>query len=722
VPPFRATALLAALTAAAAVLPTAAYAADAGPRESLVLQLAAAPDRLLPAAATRAAAEDAARGLGLRVDGSDATSVRVSGPAASVSATFPPADERRGAVRVTPAAFASSVALVVDPGDRTAVASPHATFSGSDFAAAYGAPVPGGYPRVRPSLGPQTPVIATLQLSGWEPELLTRYARDFVYTGDAGYDPVASAQYVGVPVDRPERWNPRIDTDAQGNPEDDGDGEVALDQEALLAAAPAARQRAYFATNSAAGYLAALNRVLADVASGLPIVAFSTSWGSCEPLYAPSYLLQVEDALRRLSAAGVTLFAASGDDGLADCSAAGNDAPAVDYPASSPQVVGVGGTSHPNGPGSPAPDTAWSSPARQRGSGGGVSTIFARPSWQAAAGFGPARQVPDLALVADLATGFGVYTAAHDSNGNPRLVGPDPAGGTSLSAPLAAAMLTNVLTARGFGAGQVRGLGDIHRALYAAALGTPGAFTDVVAVTANTPLTIAPPAPGYDRSTGLGTPNWSALAPALFAPAPPAPSAPPVGVPALSTGSVPLRLAPVGPAVLGYYVDTVDSGCAGVPVAPPVTQNLPEGVTRLFVRALSPALVCSPATVVSAAVGRDDRKAVRSRGWALKGNGSAFAGTYLESNQRGATASWSVTGRSFAVLLDTSRASGVADILLDGRVVRRVDLARTSGWATRVPVGSASRARHTVTVRVLGQPGAGSRSAAVRVDGLLTLS
>lgn len=716
----------------AAILPSPVLAApgpQAGQR-TLVLHLATAPAApvqraeraaalrgLLPAVRTRFEAEQALGRLGVRITGGDAASVRITGPAARLDRLFPRADSLIGAARRTPVELAASVSLVLDADDRRPVARARATLTGADLTSAYAVPLPGGYPRSRPTITAQTPVIASLQLSGWDNELLRIAASQQVFTADPGYDPIASGQYVGVGVDRAERWN--RDTD-----DDEGDAEVALDQQAILAAAPAARQRAYFGTNSAQGYLAVLERVLGDVVAGVPIVAFSTSWGACEQTYSLTYLAQVERVFERLTAAGVTLFAASGDDGTRDCAAMGSDELAVDYPASSPSVLGVGGTTHPNGAGPALPDTAWSAPARGRGTGGGQSVLFARPSWQARSGSGEARQVPDFALPADIQDGFSIYTADHPG-GRKVIRGPDPVGGTSLAAPLAAAMLTDTLIARGFPDGDVRGLGSIHRQLYAAAQDTPGAFTDVVAALANSPATIAPPGVGYDRATGLGTPDWTVLLGPLVAGPPPGLGRPGLSVPTRSTGLLRVGLiAPRGATVAAYYVSASDDGCRGTPLpGPTASLRVPEGVGKVYARALTTDLVCGPATSKVVTVPTDDRKALRRGSWSLRRTPQAFAKTYLQSSAAGATTSWTVTGRDFSVLVGTQRDGGLFDVLIDGRVVRsRVDTAaQQTRWAVPVRLSAPTRARHTVTVRVLGLPGRGSASTLVRVDGLIVV-
>ena len=110
-------------------------------------------------------------------------------------------------------------------------------------------------------------------------------------------------------------------------------------------------------------FTAALVRTVDD---HLPISVLSTSWGACEIKgNRVSTIVALEQRLRALTAAGVTVTAASGDSGRYDCS---NDAPgqvdntdAVDFPASSPFVLSVGGTTHAVA-NPPVADTAYTDP------------------------------------------------------------------------------------------------------------------------------------------------------------------------------------------------------------------------------------------------------------------------------------------------------------------------------------------------------------------------
>jgi kumamolisin len=156
--------------------------------------------------------------------------------------------------------------------------------------------------------------------------------------------------------------------------------------------------------------------------------------------------------------------------------------------------VAVGGTTR--WPGSN--DSGWGGLYGNvyEGSGGGASQVFARPGYQANVGtsYGNHRLVPDIAAVADPATGYKVYAGGQYST----------LGGTSLAAPATTAMFVNSLQYPG-----LRGRGDIHLYLYDA---PAGAIKDVTVETVNQSA-LHPAKPGYDLSTGLGVPVWNTLGP-----------------------------------------------------------------------------------------------------------------------------------------------------------------------------------------------------------------
>src|SRR6516165_451420 len=98
--------------------------------------------------------------------------------------------------------------------------------------------------------------------------------------------------------------NPGVDLNA--------DGEVMLDIEVAGAVAPRARQRVYFAPNTDAGFLAAVQAAVHD--SIRPCV-ISISWGKAEAHWTPQSLQAFESAFVDAANLGIPVTVASGDDG-----------------------------------------------------------------------------------------------------------------------------------------------------------------------------------------------------------------------------------------------------------------------------------------------------------------------------------------------------------------------------------------------------------------------
>jgi kumamolisin len=243
----------------------------------------------------------------------------------------------------------------------------------------------------------------------------------------------------------------------------------------------------------------------------------------------------MQPILQSLVAAGVNIFSASGDGGIYDCSSSllglgggggllgGGKSTDVDFPASSPWVIGVGGTrlmsvtspSTTNN-GHNWSETAWgcvssSDCANNGGSGGGQSSTFKAPGYQTRfvtnAPFRgrTGRMVPDIAANADSGTGFLTTTS---SNGKEQVA---QVGGTSLAAPVSAALFVDLLASLG----RTRGVGDLHGGLYRA-YSTHHAIRDIhsgsngaAGDSPNDPSTSA--AFGYDTVTGIGAVLWSGL-------------------------------------------------------------------------------------------------------------------------------------------------------------------------------------------------------------------
>jgi subtilase family serine protease len=208
----------------------------------------------------------------------------------------------------------------------------------------------------------------------------------------------------------------------------------------------------------------------------------------------------------------VTLVAATGDDGVGETKRDGAlyPTPQVEWPASDPLVVAVGGTrlgkQPPSAPTAPA--TSWP------GSGGGRSAVFARPPWQRTVSgvAGRWRAIPDISLDASDASGLELYIT-------PRVLGPGAEkwqkfDGTSLATPLFAGVVALADQAAG------RPLGPVSPLLYQLAAQHDPGIIDVQGPGntfryRGTTVRGFPAGPGYDLVTGLGTIDAAKLVPDL---------------------------------------------------------------------------------------------------------------------------------------------------------------------------------------------------------------
>jgi subtilase family serine protease len=149
----------------------------------------------------------------------------------------------------------------------------------------------------------------------------------------------------------------------------------------------------------------------------------SQSWGTAEnTLFTPAgekVLKSFEQFYERAAAENVTVLAAAGDSGTENIDVNGNSYPfpTVDFPASSPYVTAVGGTSlHLDQNGNYQSETVWNnSPTGPGATGGGVSQYFAEPLYQRLLGrklqneLAGHRGIPDVAFNADPFTPVWVY-------------------------------------------------------------------------------------------------------------------------------------------------------------------------------------------------------------------------------------------------------------------------------------------------------------------------
>lgn len=286
-----------------------------------------------------------------------------------------------------------------------------------------------------------------------------------------------------------------------------------------------------------------------------PIV--SSSYGACEADLETSALASYSQLLQQGSAEGMTIVAAAGDSGATDCdvnvgSAVGGLA--VDFPASSPLVTGVGGTTLNEGTGTYwsttngvnagsatgyIPEVVWNddNAAGLDATGGGASDYFSKPSWQTGTGVPKdySRDVPDVSLAASIVhDGYLICSGSTNcTNGFSNASGGFVvSGGTSVGAPAFAGLVALIEQETGG-----KPLGNVNPTIYALANNSTYAgsvFHDVTSGTNASPCasgsvncaaggTIGFAATaGYDQATGWGSvdagnlvADWGLVTPAV---------------------------------------------------------------------------------------------------------------------------------------------------------------------------------------------------------------
>jgi kumamolisin len=272
------------------------------------------------------------------------------------------------------------------------------------------------------------------------------------------------------------------------------DGEVELDIEVAGAVAPGAEIAVYFAPNTDQGFIDAVTSAVHD--ANLKPDIISISWGGPEHSWTAQASEALNSACQDAAAMGITVLAASGDDGADD----GTSAPTVDFPAASPYVIGCGGTKLKLSGDSISSEQVWNELSSNEGAtGGGVSEIFSLPTYQQAARVPAApngfvgRGVPDVAADADPESGYKVVVDGQES----------VIGGTSAVAPLWAGLLARINQALG------KNVGYVNPLLYSAA--AESTFHDITSGS-NGDYSAGP---GWDACTGLGTPDGAELLAAL---------------------------------------------------------------------------------------------------------------------------------------------------------------------------------------------------------------
>lgn len=270
-------------------------------------------------------------------------------------------------------------------------------------------------------------------------------------------------------------------------------GEISLDVEWAHAIAPGANIVLVEAnSNSLSNLLTAVN--YAATKTGASVV--SMSWGGSEFSSETAY-----DSY--FNHPGVTFVASSGDQG----------AP-TSWPAVSPNVLAVGGTTLTQNPDGTYSETGWSD------SGGGISVYESKPTYQSKVTQSSTnRSNPDVAYNADPNTGFAIYDTVPYS----RQTGWFEVGGTSAGAPQWAALIAIANQGRALNSTNNTPLSGVSQTLPALYNMSASDFHDITSNTNNTGTPYLAGS-GYDLVTGRGTPYANLVVQAL--------------VGALSTGDV----------------------------------------------------------------------------------------------------------------------------------------------------------------------------------------
>ena len=263
-----------------------------------------------------------------------------------------------------------------------------------------------------------------------------------------------------------------------GSSDTSGDGEWDLDTQDIVGMTGGVQQLVLYdaASLSDSDLTPDYNAVVS--ANAVPVI--NVSLGECET-NAPT---STDDQIfQQAQAQGQTFSVSSGDSGADEC---GNGGTTPSYPASSPYVVAVGGTTlYTNNTTSWSDETVWS------GTGGSPSTIEQIPSWQQGVGQNGSssnRGVPDIAFDADPSTGSLVIV-----DGATQQIG-----GTSLASPLFVGAWALIVQAKGSNPGFAAPL------IYSdAASNYSTDFHDVTSGNNNGESAAA----GWDYTTGFGSLN-----------------------------------------------------------------------------------------------------------------------------------------------------------------------------------------------------------------------
>ncbi len=310
-----------------------------------------------------------------------------------------------------------------------------------------------------------------------------------------------------------------VSTDGGANmpgPDPNADAEVTLDIEVSGAIAPGAKIAVYFTPNTSQGFIDAVTQAIHDTANAPSVL--SISWGGPEDSQPQQFVTGLAEALQDAATLGITVCTAAGDNGSADTptndpSAPWDGKPHVDFPSSNPYAFACGGTTLTGSGTTITSEVVWNDGTQGGAGGGGVSNLFARPAYQTSLTTIPAsptgnigRGAPDVTGNADPETGYQIFLA-----GNQQVVG-----GTSAVAPLWAGLIARIN--QGLISVGSKQVGFLNTLIYNSSIANSGAFHDIVS--GNNDITgtlngLYTAGPGWDATSGLGSPDGSKLLTAL---------------------------------------------------------------------------------------------------------------------------------------------------------------------------------------------------------------
>jgi kumamolisin len=304
-----------------------------------------------------------------------------------------------------------------------------------------------------------------------------------------------------------------VSTDPAADP--DSTGEVMLDVEVAGAMAPGAKLAVYFSTFDEKGMIDAIAAAISDTANKPSVISISWGWDENQPmqsaiLWSPAAIDHVNHSFLAAAQMGITVCVSTGDAGSQAQIADGRAH--VNFPATSPYVLAVGGTTLHAARSAAGQltltETVWNGGSADGATGGGVSDYTPAPAWQAGIvppsinpGHFAGRAIPDVAADADPATGYLTM-----SGGKLGIVG-----GTSASSPLWAALIARIDTALGAKCGN-------FNALLYAKYGPAGVLRGITSGDNDIDGKLGGQyraGPGWDACSGWGAPDGAKLLAAM---------------------------------------------------------------------------------------------------------------------------------------------------------------------------------------------------------------